>query len=157
MPALGEVLRAARAQFESVSASASLDAQLLMAEVLGVSRAHVLAHPERLLTDEQYAGFIALTERRAAGEPIAYLLGRRAFYDREMIVSPAVLIPRPETEDLLERALSSEQAARPDCVAVDVGTGSGAIAVTFAALKPGAQVYATDLSPAALDIARRNA
>jgi len=157
MPALGEVLRAARAHFESVSASASLDAQLLMAEVLGVSRAHVLAHPERLLTDEQYAGFIALAERRAAGEPIAYLLGRRAFYDREMIVSPAVLIPRPETEDLLERALSSEQAARPDCAAVDVGTGSGAIAVTFAALKPGAHVYATDLSPAALDIARRNA
>jgi release factor glutamine methyltransferase len=128
-----------------------------MAEVLGVSRAHVLAHPERLLTDEQYAHFITLTERRAAGEPIAYLLGRRAFYDREFIVSPAVLIPRPETEDLLERALTSTQAARPDCVAVDVGTGSGAIAVTFAALKPHTQVYATDFSPEALGIAQRNA
>lgn len=157
MPALGEVLRSTRARFEPVSSSASLDAQLLMAEVLGVSRAHVLAHPERLLTDEQHAQFLALAERRVAGEPIAYLLGRRAFYDREMIVSPAVLIPRPETEDLLERALNSEQAARPDCSVVDVGTGSGAIAVTFAALKPHAQVYATDLSPAALDIARRNA
>ncbi len=157
MPALGEVLRSTRARFEPVSSSASLDAQLLMAEVLGVSRAHVLAHPERLLTDEQHAQFLALAERRVAGEPIAYLLGRRAFYDREMIVSPAVLIPRPETEDLLERALNSEQAARPDCSVVDVGTGSGAIAVTFAALKPHAQVYATDLSPAALDIARHNA
>jgi len=157
MPALGDVLRAARARFEPVSGSASLDAQLLMAEVLGVSRAHVLAHPERLLSDDQHAQYLALAERRAAGEPIAYLLGRRAFYDREIGVSPAVLIPRPETEDLLERALTSPQAARAACVAVDVGTGSGAIAVTFAALKPTAHVYATDLSPAALDVARRNA
>lgn len=157
MPALGEALRAARARFEAVSASASLDAQLLMAEVLGVTRAHVLAHPERPLSDEQYTRFLAVTDRRAAGEPIAYILGRRAFYDREFIVSPAVLIPRPETEDLLERALGSEQAARPNCAAVDVGTGSGAIAVTFAALKPHAQVYAIDLSDDALAIARQNA
>lgn len=157
MPALGETLRAARARFEPVSASASLDAQLLMTEVLGVSRAHVLAHPERALTDEQYARFLALADRRAAGEPIAYLLGRRAFYDREFIVSPAVLIPRPETEDLLERALHSPQAARTPCIAVDVGTGSGALAVTFAALRPQAAVYATDLSPAALSIAQQNA
>lgn len=157
MIALGDALRAARARFESISDSASLDAQLLMTEVLGVSRAHVLAHRERLLTDEQHAQFIALADRRAAGEPIAYILGRRAFYDREFIVSPAVLIPRPETEDLLERALNSEQAARAECVAVDVGTGSGAIAVTFAALKPHTRVYATDLSLEALAIAQQNA
>lgn len=157
MPTLGEVLRAARAQLEPVSPSASLDAQLLMAEVLGVSRAHVLAHPERPLSDDEQGRFSALVERRVKGEPVAYLLGRRAFYDREFIVTPAVLIPRPETEDLLERALVSPQAARPGAVAVDVGTGSGALAVTFAALRPHTQVYATDISPTALAVARLNA
>ncbi|MCU0463815.1 MAG: peptide chain release factor N(5)-glutamine methyltransferase [Anaerolineae bacterium] len=157
MPTLGEVLRAARAQLESISPSASLDAQLLMAKVLGVSRAHVLAHPERPLSDEEHARFTALIHRRLKGEPVAYLLGRRAFYDREFTVTPAVLIPRPETEDLLERALASPQAARPGGVAVDVGTGSGALAVTFAALRPHMQVYATDISPEALAVARLNA
>lgn len=157
MPTLGEVLRAARAQLEPTSLSASLDAQLLMAEVLGVSRAHVLAHPERPLSDDESAQFSMLVERRLNSEPVAYLLGRRAFYDREFIVTPAVLIPRPETEDLLERALASLQAARPGAVAVDVGTGSGALAVTFAALRPHVQVYATDISPAALAVARLNA
>lgn len=157
MPTLGEVLRAARAQLELTSPSASLDAQLLMAEILGVSRAHVLAHPERSLSDDEHARFTALILRRMNGEPVAYLLGRRAFYDREFIVTPAVLIPRPETEDLLERALKSPQVAQPDAVAVDVGTGSGALAVTLAALRPHLQVYATDISPAALAVAQLNA
>jgi release factor glutamine methyltransferase len=154
---LGEALHAARVRLSEHSPSAGLDAQLLMAEVLGESRAHVLAHRERVLTPEQTAQFEAWVARRAHGEPMAYLLGRQAFYDRDLFVSPAVLIPRPETEELLERALNSPQAQRPACAAVDVGTGSGALAVTFAALRPDARVYATDLSPEALAVAQRNA
>ncbi len=154
---MGDAVRAGRARLSEVSGSAALDAQLLMAEVLGISRAQVLAHPERPLTPDQYARFEALIARRAAGEPVAYLLGRQAFYDREFEVSPAVLIPRPETEELLERALNAPQAQRDGCVVVDVGTGSGALAVTFAALRPQARVYAIDISAEALYIARRNA
>jgi release factor glutamine methyltransferase len=124
----------------------------LLAEVLKVNRAYLLAHGEVELTDGQAAAYEALIRRRAAGEPVAYLLGRKSFYDREFIVSPAVLIPRPETELLLEWALEI-----PAQTVVDVGTGSGALAVTFAAHRPDAVVYAVDISPAALEIARVNA
>lgn len=154
---LGALLKAARARLADTSSTASLDAQLLMADVIEADRAHVIAHPERELTDDQAARFAALTERRSAGEPMAYIFGRRAFYDREMLVSPAVLIPRPETEMLVELAIGAAQTRRTDCVAVDIGTGSGAIAVTFAAHVPQATVYAVDLSAAALALARQNA
>ena len=100
--------------------------------------------------------FAAWVERCAAGEPLAYLLGRRGFYDRDLIVSSDVLVPRPETELLLERALAFTK-GRSNLTAVDVGTGSGALAVTFSANAPQATVYATDISPAALAIARQNA
>jgi release factor glutamine methyltransferase len=129
---------------------------VLLAWTLGVDRAYLLAHGDALLTAEQAARFASLVTRRAAGEPVAYLLGRRAFYDREFIVTPDVLIPRPETELLLERALAFVR-ERAHTVAVDVGTGSGALAVTLAALCPAAEVHAVDISPAALDVARRNA
>lgn len=162
MTTLRDALAAARERLRTASDSASLDAQLLLAEVLGESRAHVLAHPEKVLTSSQQHTFEQFIARREQGEPIAYLLGRRAWYDREFIVSPAVLIPRPETELLLEAALADadRRAAEPKAEplrVVDVGTGSGALAVTFAALRPAAQVCAVDLSPAALDIARQNA
>lgn len=158
MITLGAALAEAKRRLLPVSDSASLDAQLLMAEVLGESRAHVLAHPEKSLTDAQASAFAALVARRALGEPVAYLLGRRAWYDREFVVSPAVLIPRPETELLLEAALALV-AAHDDkrLTVVDVGTGSGVLAVTFAALVPQARVYAVDLSPTALAVARHNA
>lgn len=149
-------LYAAKTRLEPESDSASLDAQALLAWTLGADRAYLLAHGDAALTDEQAARFAALVARRAAGEPVAYILGRRAFYDREFIVTPAVLIPRPETELLLERALAFVR-GRAHTVAVDVGTGSGALAVTLAALCPGAQVHAVDISPAALEVARRNA
>jgi HemK-like putative methylase len=136
--------------------SASLDAQALLCEALGVERAHLLAHPEQLLTPEQAAQYEAYVARCAAGEPLAYILGRRAFYDREFVVTPAVLIPRPETELLLEEALHFVR-DRPQAVVVDVGTGSGALAVTLAALCPQATVYATETSPGALAVARQNA
>ena len=128
----------------------------MLCAVLDVERGYLLAHPEHPLTDEQQAQYAALVARRAAGEPLPYILGRRAFYDREFIVAPGVLIPRPETELLLEQALAYVQ-AKPAARVVDEGTGSGALAVTLAALCPQAQVCATDISPAALEIARRNA
>ncbi len=149
-------LQAARRLIQPASDSASLDAQVLLAEVLGVDRSYLLSHPEQPLTTEQTERFAALVERCAAGEPLAYLMGRRGFYDRDLFVSPAVLVPRPETELLLERALTFAK-ARPNLTAVDVGTGSGALAVTFAANVSNATVYATDKSPAALAVARQNA
>ncbi len=157
MPMLGTLLSETRTRIAPVSTSASLDAQLLMAFVLGVDRAHVIAHPERELTPDQVQHFAALAARRASGEPMAYIFARRAFYDLDLAVSPDVLIPRPETELLVELAIESEQAHRADCVAADIGTGSGAIAVTFATHVPAAAVYAVDLSAAALEVAHRNA
>ncbi len=153
---IADCLRAARQRLQPESDSASLDAQALLAETLGVERAYLLAHGDAPLTDEQAARFAGLVARRAAGEPVAYILGRRAFYDRVFIVTPDVLIPRPETELLLERALAFVR-SRPRVTAVDIGTGSGALAVTLAALCPTADVHAADISPAALAVARRNA
>lgn len=149
-------LQDAARQIAPASDSASLDAQVLLAEVLGVNRAYLLAHGDEVLAAQQAAAYARLVQRRAGGEPVAYLLGRRAFYDRDLIVTPAVLIPRPETELLLEEALRFAS-QRPHLSAADIGTGSGALAVTFAAHMPQAAVYAIDISPQALEIARRNA
>ncbi len=157
MTALGPLLAAARARFLASSDSPGLDAQLLMAHVLDAGRAHVIAHPERELTPAQEARFAALVERRAAGEPMAYILGQRAFYDRTFNVTPDVLIPRPETETLVELAIAAPQAQRPGAVIVDIGAGSGAIAITVAAHCPQASVHAVDISAGALDVARSNA
>lgn len=149
-------LQTARQLIQPAFDSASLDAQVLLAAVLSVDRSYLLIHSEQILTDEQDERFAVLVDRCATGEPLAYLLGRRAFYDRDLIVSSAVLVPRPETELLLERALTFVK-ERPNLTAVDVGTGSGALAVTFAANVPQATVYATDMSSPALTIARQNA
>lgn len=151
-----QVLRGAKARFAPISDSASLDAQVLLAEVLHVERSYLLAHPEMELTPQQADQFNDYVMRRAAGEPIAYIIGKRAWYDREFFVSPAVLIPRPETELLLEQALAYAQEEEV-MGAVDVGTGSGALAVTFAAHHPEISVTAVDISPDALAIAQRNA
>jgi release factor glutamine methyltransferase len=150
MPTTGSALQIAKNRISSA------DAQLLLGHVLGLERAYLLAYPETVITPEQEARFAGLVERCAAGEPVPYLLGRWPFYDREFIVSPAVLIPRPETEVLLEEALHFVT-EHPQAAAVDVGTGSGALAVTLAARCPEARVYAVDISPAALEIARQNA
>ena len=154
MPTIQDSLHTAQQRLHR-SDTPRLDAQVLLCAVLGVNRAYLHAHPEQSLDNEQAERFTALVNRRAQGEPIAYILGHQAFYDRDFIVTPAVLIPRPETELLLEEALVFSR-DRPRLTAVDVGTGSGALAVTFAAHKPEATVYATDTSAAALDVARRN-
>lgn len=133
-----------------------LDGPVLLAHVLGCDRAALLAHPERPLTPEQAATFRALIVRRAEGIPVAYLTGRHAFFDLELLVTPDVLIPRPETEHLVELALDWARGRVGRLRVVDVGTGSGAIALALARHLPQAQVYAVDLSLAALRVARTN-
>jgi len=133
-----------------------LDAQLLLAEVLGQSRTWLFAHGDEPLEAAHQARFEAWTARRAAGEPFAYLVGRKEFRGLTLAVSPAVLVPRPDTETLVEWAL--------DCLGeltsprvVDLGTGSGAIALALQAERADAHVTATDVSPDALAVARGNA
>ncbi len=150
------VLDKAKKFLAPVSDSASLEAQLLLAHVLGVERAYLFAHPEQPIRPEARHQFAALVERVASGEPLAYLLGRRAFFDRDIVVTPAVLIPRPETEMLVEAALAFTPTGR-EVTIVDVGTGSGALAVIVTAHRPLARVYAVDISPQALAVARENA
>jgi release factor glutamine methyltransferase len=151
-----DALNWGKERLQAVSDSASLDAQVLLVSVLDKDRAYLLAHGEQLLNSEQQSHYADLIERAAAGEPLPYILGRRAFYDREFHVSPGVLIPRPETEILLEAALIFAR-SQPNTIVVDVGTGSGAIAVTLAANCADATVYATDISPFALKVAGFNA
>ena len=128
------------------------EARLLLAAATGFSEASVLAHPEKELPRENEALFREMATRRAAGEPVAYILGRKEFYGLELTVTPAVLVPRPETELLVDLAL-----ARKPASVLDVGTGSGAIALAIKRHLPAARVVATDASAAALEVAKRNA
>lgn len=131
------------------------EAGLLLGQVTGLSEAQILAHPERPVEPTEAERFAALLKRRLTGEPVAYLLGEREFYGRTFHVDSRVLIPRPETEHVIEAALSLDlpKGAR----IVDVGTGSGCLAVTLALELPGSFVVATDLSPGALAVAAGNA
>ena len=154
-PSLRAALQRARQALAS-SDTAALDAQVLLAWAMAVERAYLFTHPERALSPAQQAAFQSAIQRRAAGLPLAYIVGEKGFYDVDLRVSPAVLIPRPETELLLEEALRLSDAGT--CItAADIGTGSGALAVTFARQRPAATVYATDISREALVIARENA
>jgi release factor glutamine methyltransferase len=133
-----------------------LDAQVLLAHVLGKDRVWLVAHGADVLPREQWAAFIALVRRRHEGEPVAYLTGAREFWGLRLRVTPDVLVPRPETETLVELALARLPANR-DLRVLDLGTGSGAIALAIAHERPRAHVLATDVSSDALDVARDNA
>lgn len=133
-----------------------LDAEVLLAHVLGCARVDLYAWPERELTADQLAFFRALVGRRISGEPVAYLTGGKEFMGLDFLVTPDVLIPRPETELMVEEALRLLRDLDRPLVA-DVGTGSGAVAVSIACRHPGAVVYAVDISEAALEVARANA
>jgi len=135
---------------------ARLEARVLAAFAWKVTPAWLIAHDRDTPTDAQIAAADALLTRRLAGEPIAYLVGAREFYGRPLEVSPAVLIPRPDTELLVELALAHAPPGQAVEV-LDLGTGSGCIAVTLALERPLAQVTALDRSPAALAVAQRNA
>lgn len=138
---------------EAGIATARLDAQLLLSHALGKNKVWLLAHPEHSFAID--AKLVAAVNRRANREPLAYILGHKEFYGHDFIVTPDVLIPRPETEQLIDelRALP----IMPGATLLDVGTGSGAIAITAALELPRAKVAACDISPAALAIAQKNA
>lgn len=160
MSTVAEALRDARSRLLSTldleATVASLEAHVLLGHALNKSRAYLLAHPDTELGSAQSAAFDALLQRRLHGEPIAYILGQREFYGLDFSVTPAVLIPRPETELLVELALERIPPQQPMRI-LDLGTGSGAIALTLAKLRPLAQLTAVDVSPEALTVARHNA
>lgn len=133
-----------------------LDARLLLEHIAACTHADLIARPEQVMSAEQSVAFESLVARRAAGEPLAYLVGSVDFHGFEFLVSPAVLIPRPDTEVLVGVALE-KAAPLPAPRIVDLGTGSGIVAVTLAHLCPAARLVAVDISPAALDVARTNA
>lgn len=137
--------------------SARLDAGLLLGNVLGRTPAWMLAHGDAILRDADVVRHRDATERRAGGEPIAYVIGEAAFYGRTFTVTRDVLVPRPETEQLVAFALEAVTDVDRSFRLCDVGTGSGIIAVTLAAELPRASVVAIDVSPAALAVAARNA
>ena len=143
--------------------SPRMNAELLIMFTLGCDRAYLYAHPERELSPDEMQSYDEALAKRAAGMPAQYITGHQEFWGLDLVVSPAVLIPRPETEHLVEavRELASnlaESSAPPRQLFIaDVGTGSGAIALALAKQLPTARIYATDNSPAALEVARANA
>lgn len=152
---LASLLHWAASRLCGRSPSPRFDAELLLAHLLGKDRLFLYAHPETEVPSEIEATFRRWIERRREGYPVAYLLGKKAFYGRDFLVAEGVLIPRPETELLVERALAKIPPQKP-LRTIDVGCGSGAIAITLALERPKSLVTATDLSPKALAITRCN-
>jgi release factor glutamine methyltransferase len=155
---IGEALRDAALRLEPVGGTGRLDAVFLLAHAGSVSRQEMIAHRERELTPETAERFEQLVAQRESGMPLPYVTGEAGFYGRMFGVDRRVLVPRPETELAIEWAVRHLNAiGRENGKAADIGTGSGAIAVTLAGELPDLNVYATDLSPDALAVARRNA
>ncbi len=153
-PAVGMTLAIASAELRDAGCdSPRLDAELLLAEALRTTRTSLQLHPERELSREESDCFADLFARRRLREPVAYILGRRGFRHIDLAVDPRVLVPRPETELLVEVALALPRGAR----VADVGTGSGAIALALKHERPDLTLYAVDASADALDVARANA
>ena len=144
-------------RLEKTSDTPGLDAQVLLAHVLGKPRAWVLAHPEIPLTQNRAARLEALLACLESGQPLPYVLGHWEFFGLDFEVTPQVLIPRPETELLVERAVDWLKARPGQRQAVDVGTGSGCIAISLAVNLPDLRITATDVSPQAVEVARHNA
>jgi len=141
---------------EHLRSGAQRDATLLLLYSLDISRVELLANPDRMLTEGEQLGYDELIKRRLKHEPIQYITGQQEFYGLTLRVTPAVLIPRPETEHLVEAVLA-EVDHTASLQIVDIGTGSGAIAITLAHHLPNAQITATDISPGALELASENA
>ena len=154
---LKQALALAVQQLESSDVgSPRLNAETLLMFVLGVNRAYLYAHPERELTGEEQARYDEVIAQRAKAIPSQYITGHQEFWGLDFLVSPAVLIPRPETEHLVETVLELAREARQPRI-VDVGTGSGCIALALAHELKGADIFGVDLSADALEIARANA
>jgi release factor glutamine methyltransferase len=143
--------------------SPRMNAELLLMFTLGCERSHFFAHPERQITHSEAARYEAALSERKRGVPTQYITGHQEFWGLDLIVTPAVLIPRPETEHLVETVLDLTSASRRDQNAphairiIDVGTGSGCVSLALATEIPAAEIHATDISSAALEIARINA
>jgi release factor glutamine methyltransferase len=146
-PTIAQVLAAARLD--------AVDARALLRHACGVDDAYLIAHANDTLSAAQNVEFAALVARRVAGEPVAYITGAREFFSLEFKVTPAVLIPRPETELLVEFALECID-SKDACSVLDLGTGSGCVAIAIAHARPQVRVVAVDSSAAALDVARAN-
>ncbi len=142
----------------SGSPSARLDAEVLLAHALDVRRIDLYLQPERFLPAENESTYRSLLQRRGRGEPVSYLLGRKEFFGLTFAVDRRVIVPRPETELLVEKAVQRARTlAREDPLIADIGTGSGCIAVALAWHLPQAHIYATEISPEAAQVARGNA
>lgn len=162
-PATGEPVRTihhalvrARAALEASGTTARLDAEVLLAHVLRWNRARLHAHSGERLDPVAAARFEALVERRRIGEPVAYLVGRREFWSLDLLVTPDTLVPRPETEHLVEAVLGVVP-QDDDAAIADIGTGSGAVALALARERPRAFILGTDSSRSAVAVARANA
>ena len=157
MPIIADTLKQASQQLRRADVPNDLlDAQTLLAHALGKDRTYLIINFNETLTDDLLATYQALIDRRAAGEPLQYIVGHQEFYGLEFEVTPAVLIPRPETELIVEETIRLAASLAEPAI-IDVGTGSGCIAVTLARELETARVMATDISAAALQVARRNA
>lgn len=154
MPSIAELLTR-HASLRDVSESPRLDAEILLGHVLQVDRPYLYSRPEQPVSDAQQEQFEALLERRRRGEPVAYLVGHKGFWSLDLQVCPSTLIPRPETELLVEAVLETlgGDAAR----ILDLGTGTGAVALALASERPAWQVLAVDVIPQAVALARENA
>ena len=153
---LKEVLEHAVAQLSPVHTSARLDAEVLLANVLGKPRHYAYTFAEQIVTPELERRYATLIERRVVGEPVAYLTGEREFWSLALEVTPDTLIPRPDTERVVEMALELIPVGSAWTIA-DLGTGSGAIAIALACERPECKMLATDCSEAAVEIAQKNA
>jgi len=153
-PTIGSIIAEAERKLARLG-SARLDAELLLAKLLGVSRAHLYAYPDRPLPVRAAIRYGRVIDERARGVPLAYLTGSHEFWSLEITVNPNTLIPRPETEHLVETALALIHSHGLRTVA-DLGTGSGAVALALKREVPSLEVFATDISPQALAVAQRN-
>lgn len=155
MTTVAEVLQGGARALQSHSDSPRLDAELLLGKILGLSRSGLIAHGNEILGVDSERNYAGLIDKRLHGEPVAYLTGSREFWSLPLKVTPAVLVPRPETEVLVDLALQRLPPDRASSV-LDLGTGSGAIALAIASERPRARVTGVDISPQALDVARQN-
>ncbi len=156
VPTIAETVKNAASTLQAHSESPRLDAELLLAKILRLPRSALIARGNEFIAEPDERAYADLISQRAAGMPLAYLTGTREFWSLPLQVSPAVLVPRPETESLVEHALALVPRGA-SCAALDLGTGSGAIALSLAHERPHWAITAVDISAAALEVAARNA